>query len=352
MKKMFAMLLALVMTLSLVACGSKTPGNEPGSPDEEVVTISIANYDQPNSFTVACIEEFIKYAEEHSNGTLKFKTTYGAALCSMPEEYEYMKAGAVDMIAMIPPFCMSELPYIYAVNNTAGEQDVVDYTNFLWFENEETAAIVDKYCTAAGVVLLGSVDAGSTILCGNYESKSYADMTKGKMGCARDYDVYASLGLNPVNVDPTESYDNLQRGVCDSLAYTPSSYYMTNIYEVAPYCLNTNVYGNSNTYMMSLAKWNTLSENQQMVLRDAMATAQAFSVQGNKDSVENAKGVAKAWNELSAEEAATTCGLMEMANNTLLLQAADNLGTTQDMLTILKAKEAYTGIPQIPESYK
>lgn len=113
MKKLLAMLLALVMTLSLVACGSKNPGNDPGNPDEEVITISIANYDQPNSFTVACIEEFIKYAEEHSNGTLKFKTTYGAALCSMPEEYEYMKAGAVDMIAMIPPFCMSELPYIY-----------------------------------------------------------------------------------------------------------------------------------------------------------------------------------------------------------------------------------------------
>lgn len=349
MKKLFAFLLALVMALSLFACGKQ---DDPNGDTEKKVTISIANYDQTNSFTVQCIEAFMKYAEEASDGAIEFKTYFGATLCGMTEEYDYVKSGAVDMVAMLPPFCMSELPYVYAVNTVAGDEDVVKYTNWLWFENEDTAAVIDTYCTKAGVVLLGSVDAGTAALCTKYEAKSYSDMKNGSLGLARDYDVFQSLGLNPVNVDTTEAYDALSRGVCDSYSYPPSSYYANNIYEVAPYCLSLGVYGNSNTYMFNLDKWNSLSAEHQKILREAMAAAQSFSVQGNKTAVEQAKSVATGWYDLSAEEAALTTEMMETAVSTQLLAAADQLGTTEDMLKILAAKESYTGIQNIPDSYR
>ena len=367
MKKLAALLLALVLTLGLAACSSNKPVNSvsptpsntfggeqsqnPGAALDKV-TITIANYDQANSFTVQCIQKFMDYAQEASGGAIQFKTYFGATLCNMMEEYQYMKSGAVDMVAMLPPFCMSELPYVYAVNTPNGDEDVVKYTNWLWFENEETAAIIDKYCTAAGVVLLGTVDAGTSILCATYDAKGYDDMKHGSLGLARDYDVFQALGLNPVNVDTTEAYDSLSRGVCDSYSYTPSSYYSANIYEVAPYCLSLNGYGNSNTYMFNLDKWDSLSSEIQQILRDAMAAAQTFSIQANKDAVEQCKPVAAAWNELPEEESLMTIGMMESAVSAQLLASADKLGTTQDMLTILKAKEAYTGIKNIPDSYR
>lgn len=356
-KKPSALLLALALALGTAACGGDDPEGASGTPasggdNAEPVTITIANYDQTNSFTVQCLEAFIDYATEASGGSIQFQTHYGATLCGMSEEYDYVKSGAVDMVALLPPICMSELPYIYAVNNVSDDQDVVNYTNWLWFENEETAAIVDKYCTAAGVVLLGSLDAGSAVLCTKYEAQSYDDMKSGTLGLARDFDVFQALGLNPVNVDTTEAYDSLSRGVCDAYSYPPSSYYANKIYEVAPYCLNLGIYGNSNTYVFNLEKWNSLSAEQQQILRDALAAAQEFSIQGNIDSVEQAKSVASGWYDLSEEEALATAEMMETAVSTQLLAASDLLGTTEDMLTILEAKEEYTGIKNIPDSYR
>jgi len=371
MKKAISLLLALAMILSLCACaGGKAPAapaatKEPAAavepdtapdgdaaPADEPVVISIANYDATNSFTIACLNAFTEYAEKASGGSITFKTYYGATLCNMMEEYEYLKAGSVDMVATLPPFYMSTLPYIYAVNTTKGNTDTVPYCNWLWFENEETAAIVEKYTAQEGVLLLGSVNAGTGVYCSTYEIASHADMTSKKLGCARDFDVYAALGLNPVNVDPPDTYDSLSRGVCDAVAYTASSYVANKIYEVAPNACSQSVYGNSNTYLISRDKWNSLSENQQQILRDAMKAAQEFSVTGDDENMAAVQEVTTTWHELRAEEAKEMCSMMETAVSVQLLASAENLGTVEEMLTILRAKESYSGIANIPDSYK
>ena len=350
MSKFLTEVIAGTIAASVAICtmgvGSVLAGDAQTDP---TVTISLANYDTENSFTVRCIEKFIEYAEDASGGSIQFRTSYGGTLCSMAEEYEYLKSGSIDMVACLPPFYMAELPYLYAVNNTVGEQDVIDYINWLWFENEETAALVEKYTEQAGVVLLGSVDAGTTIIATTYEASSFDDM-KGShtLGGARDADVYISLGFNVATVDTTDAYDSLQRGVCDSYAYTPSSYYTNNIYEVAPYFVDTKIYGNSNTYLVSAMKWATLTENQQQIMRDAMKVAQKFSVETNTQAVIDAQGVSKENAVVSEEESTNLCQLMEMSTNTILLTYAENLGTTEDMMAFIKAKEEYTGITQTP----
>lgn len=96
------------------------------------------------------------------------------------------------------------------------------------------------------------------------------------------------LGANPVNVAANEVYSALQTGVCKGGENNPNIILSDSLYEVAPYVLLDNHTTTMDVICMNLDLWNSLSEEDQTIVREAMAAATEYDREIWDASVEEA----------------------------------------------------------------
>lgn len=369
MKRAIAVLLCLIAIFSLTACGS-TPA-QPATAESSVSSPAEAEKNEAPATEAAEYTEieltmatyysaggahdlvlaFKDYVEKNTDGKVKINLYDGGSLCSMMEEYQFVKDGSVDIAAVLPAVCTAQLPFIYVVQNVKSNEDIIEFADWLYFENAETAAIVEKYTAAEGVKLLGTVTVGSSCVCSTFEFETLEDLKGCKFGTGRDVDVFNGMGMNTVNVPPTEAYESLSRGVCDCLMYTISSINADGLVEVAPYCGAFKKYSSNNDYIMNRETWDKLNDATKQVFCDAMDIIQVKSCEIESEAASKLEASAKSFRWMSEEDSVALTEAMEQASHRNLLNAAKNIGDEayQDMMTIINAKAAYTGLNVIPE---
>ncbi len=111
MKKYLAMFLALVMMLSLAACGgnstdssasseSDEPAKEtaaaPEEPGSAEITLSMSCFDTAGSFNDLTANAFMDKVKEVSNGAISFQFYQNGTYCSLAEDYDFVCAGSLD----------------------------------------------------------------------------------------------------------------------------------------------------------------------------------------------------------------------------------------------------------------
>lgn len=282
MKKILALVLALAMTLSLVACGSKTEtapvdnnaATSAAAPAEDNSSAKVVKYSvtYPATGTQAdganALAELI---EECSDGRLKMEFYPSSQLGDKASTFEGLKAGtiemtecaATDLSAFNDMWSVFSLPYLWD-NGSQAVNTAMD---------EEVRAILEADAEANGFKIIAWTDIGSRSVLNEKHPVNTADDLKGlKLRCMEDAVLAASVNAMGAIATPmasSEIYAGLQQGTIDGLDHTPSVIAANSWYELCKDFTLTEHFTIPDPVFVSKAWFDTLSAEDQAAMIEA-----------------------------------------------------------------------------------
>ena len=305
MKKIIAMLLALVMMLSLVACGASSapaateapkadaPAAAPTeAPKAEVKPMQIDIASLYTDGTV-CDDACIKLTEL-LNASGLFKVTYynNSQLGSLYDQIESLLSGApiialgggsdwgdrvnVPLMGVVmTPFLYDELTDVYGVT-----------TAQYWLDMLVEAE-------ASGVKILNApIVSGSRYFMGHKEIMTPADYAGLKIRVPNSsayLNAFTAFGATPTPMAVSELYTALSQKLVDGLEFPYANAYSSQYYEVVKYSSDTPYVTTFDFFGLNLELWNSMTAEQQKAMEDALAEVCEYSFGIFKESEANGK---------------------------------------------------------------
>jgi len=291
--RILALLLALVLTLGLCACGqSAQPTTDPAqssgtetssgtgttdaAPTEETVTlsISICNFPIASAFGEAATY-MIEKMEEYSGGTLTGQVYTDNSLGDSQSQVDALVDGTIDIVIVGDSYWTPYVPELQSVE-----------LPFLFSSVEEARAVLASEAgdnlramfDGTGLKILNFWEVGMRNFTNNGKPVTCIEDLQGvRMRCLPvDIQVYAwtLFGANCFAIDGSELYSSLQTGVVDAEENPLEGVWSNKIYEVQENVTLTNHVYTPAACGMSQKTWDKLSENQQQALLKAAAEAQ------------------------------------------------------------------------------
>ena len=239
-KKLFALLLTLCMSLSLLtACGSDTPANstggEGGASSGETITWRLQSSYSLNSLQGDMATNLKNALETATNGRLQVELYEPGALCQTSDILTYLSQNAFDCAVIFGSTYSGLIP----------EADLACGIPFAWESSAEIYDVMENY----GLLDVIQEAYGELNLKyywnahePNYNvlAESLEDFHGKKIRALGVWgDFLAALGASPTNIAGTEVYQALQLGTIDGALYGWSSLSdSNNIREVAQYALS------------------------------------------------------------------------------------------------------------------
>ena len=314
MKKLFALLLALAMTLSLAACGGKKD-EAPASSDKpateapaEKKVLRLSTHLSIDHSTMQMAQKFKELLVEKSGGTLDVEFYTDGQLGSQTENCESLKAGTVDMTIIDtgtlanynPAAGILDMPYLFASKEQAIEAvsgDVgKDYMNMV----TETTGIHP--------ISLQAIAFRSTLL-KDKTINSLADFKGVKVRIPENPSIeacFSALGATPVAIPSGEAYTAVQTGVTNGLEGNMEYISQMKFYEVANVYNLTEHVMTFTAFCMSDSVYQSLTAEQQTAVDEAAAEAMDFFYDLYLDIEANAKQ-AMAFNEIDKAPLIAAC---------------------------------------------
>jgi len=286
MKKLLSAALVMMFVFGLAACASPAPAPTPAAPGEPAaaqdanVTLRLSEvhtgYGHP---AIVGHTEFARLANENSNGTLDVQVFSGGVLGSETEVMAQVQAGAIEMIRL-------PMPVITGID----ERFNALFLPGIWSSGDAMFAALDgevgpvfaEMIKDHGLYILAWHDAGARSIYNSVRPiVTPADLAGLRIRMQEAQlmiDLMAALGGVPVPMPPGEVYSAIQTGLVDGAENNWPSYVTSFAHhEVAPFFTDNEHSRVPEAVVISLDVWNSLSENQQNVLRQAAidgATAQ------------------------------------------------------------------------------
>lgn len=306
MKKVLALLLALVMVLALAACGksdksdtssgtpSDTPGETPSGStapgDSDDVTEKGPVYDNVKLMFATTYNEtetsgqaityFTNYITEKSNGAITFDIKWGGTVAGTGEELSFLQAGAFDMSLL----GQSQYSAVFPLLNFPGQTDesqekCVNYFKHIVYENEATAPLIQAQIESQGVKMLGFMANGCNAFAAKKDVSTLEELSKYKLGIGMNFTAFESLGFSVVAMMPWDSYDSLSKGVADATYMAMAPMIALKWHEVVPYFISANLYTAGNYFTISLERWNSFNADTQALFQEAMEATTEYTIQ-------------------------------------------------------------------------
>ena len=389
MKKLLALLLGIAMILALLAgCGSSTTtetsaaqpaaeeteaapaedtpaeaeqtGEAEQAGDEGVIacdpmTLNIGSGMGPNEVGSLMMEYLADQVEAISGGAITVNRYTGGTLYIVPEEFEAISSGIVDVGSFLPDFALSTCPYIYFPDRSdISHRDAIDTFNYIVNENEETSALIEEQMASANVKVMGCEPGGNITFVSTKPITSFEDARNTKFGEWSSADFYEALGFTIIATDQASLYDSLARGVYETTTMGFAPMMSAKLYEVAPNILLVNSYGVACYISVNLDKWNSMTPEQQAVLEAAVAATEEYSAQYYEDGDSTNLDILEdngCTVTLCSDEENHLFSVTEIyARCNTCRDTAENLGCTEGMETILNALGERFGLDLSPEA--
>ena len=275
MKKILCAILALVMVLPLVACG--TQSEPPADKQRETVetktmkiagTMSQAETDGEYMGT----KKFAELVEKYTNGTIKCVIYPSSQMGGQTEFSEGVMNGAIEACVLGPsyfgvidPFMyFLEMPYLF--NN-------LEHARALWETDNDALNTIKEHEEALGLIQVGTLYRSPRIWCNNVRSvKTVTDNAGIKMRVPESPISTAlckAMGANPVTVAWSECYTGLQSGLTDGVENAITELKNNNMHEVVKYSSETNHMLNAQGIMVSKAWFDKLTTDEQAAVMKA-----------------------------------------------------------------------------------
>lgn len=301
MKRLIALLLAVMMLASFAACGQSAPAEEPApAPAEEVapeaaeeageepaaaadpaVTLTAASAFTATQLPGIFWNYFKEQVEELSGGSITLDLYLGGTLCGPDEELAMLSNGSIDMMMAFTPANAFSIPCVASIYYTpASITDTQKVINHIAFEDEASSAVIQEAWAANNATLLPAYVVTSDIVFASRNPvESWADMYEGKFGCPMDAN-YSDMGYkNLVTVMDADWYESLRTGLCDSIQATAADIISSKIYEVAEYYIVCPANRVDHWMTINTDSLNKLTENQKDALYQACENLLAYTAE-------------------------------------------------------------------------
>lgn len=285
MKKLFALLLALTMTLSLAACGGSQDGGTAPSDNQsgtgasaEKTVLRLSTHLSIDHSAMQMAQKFKELLAEKSGGTLDVEFYTDGQLGGQTENCESLKAGTLDMTIIDtgtlanynPAAGILDMPYLFVSKDQAIEAVSGDIGKDYMEMVTETTGIRP--------ISLQAIAFRSTLL-KDKTINSLADFKGIKVRIPENPSIEASfsaLGATPVAIPSGEAYTAVQTGVTNGLEGNMEYISQMKFYEVANVYNLTEHVMTFTAFCMSDAVYHGLSADQQAAIDEAAAEAMGF----------------------------------------------------------------------------
>lgn len=272
MKKFLALILAGVMSLSLVACGSKDPANEGGNTGDETTTYKLivgSTVQDDSASGIALLDYFKPYVEEHSNGRITVEVQNNSVLGSDRELFEGLQMNTVQcsfgpmstLANFAPDYAVCDLPFLFSDKEDA-------YANL----DGEFGQKLAESLPAAGMRLLAYGENAFRNISNSKTPINTMEDLKGLkirvMESPINIATYTAMGANPTPMAFSELYTGLQQGTVDGQDNGVVLTYTSKLFEVQEYYTFTRHLYAANGMVFSEAFWQSLPEDLQAVVQE------------------------------------------------------------------------------------
>lgn len=281
MKKICAWLLALVMALSLAACGGNdgnggaTSGNT-SSGGAKVLRLS--THLSGDHSTMQMAEKFKEILKEKSGGSLDVEFYTDGQLGGQTENCESLKAGTVDMTIIDtgtlanynPKAGILDMPYLFASKDQA----------IAVVSGDVGQEFMDMVTESTGIrpISIQTIAFRNTLL-KDKAMDSLADFQGVKVRIPENPSIeacFSALGATPVAIPSGEAYTSVQTGVTDGLEGNCEYIAQQKFYEVANTCSLTEHVMTFTAFCVSDAVYQSLTAEQQTAVNESAVEAMEF----------------------------------------------------------------------------
>lgn len=292
MKKFLSLALALIMVLSLTACGGKQADSQPSEgsqtetpvDDGKVYTLKLSGTVNDDHLVTKTEKYFIERVEELSGGRLKIEHYPNNQLGDPRSMLEATTMGNNDIVECgLPQYAnftnqlkFFNLPFLWANRDAA-------YAFLATEKGEEIRKAVED---EVGVHILGFIDDGFFNFTCNGEKRTPADVKGFKIRCQESdvlLQIWTDLGASPLPMSFSEVYTALQQGAIDGQMNGYISNYNSGYYEVQDYIVKVALLFDVCPLSISVDSYYALPEDLQAVLDQAGEEMQQWSMDAARE---------------------------------------------------------------------
>lgn len=306
MKKFLALIMALVIVLSLVACGSSkteapatsaapaandAPATEANGEDYGTYNWTLAMTVAETTTNYKMVEYFANLVNEKSNGSITIDLYPGGQLANTTEQDEACVAGSIDMVTgmtsdltdFVKEMALFDMPNVF--------DDIDHMRRFL--ESDYAKVQINKYCEASGIHMLAFSDAGFRQLTTNKPTASVADLANQKIRTMTNkyHMAYWNSVASAVPMQFNELFMGLQQGTVDGQENPYMNIVGNNLQEVQKYIVETNHVGHIIVFFMNNDLYQSLPENTRALIDECAAEAAEFAKGVASESIEKDKQI-------------------------------------------------------------
>lgn len=280
LSKLHLALLAVVLLVVLVACGSGDNDSKStndsddttssGNSSGDAVTLSYGHYFSEDDIHGREAIHFKELVEEKSDGNIQIDIFPNEQLVKGSDGFQATANGTVDMYLSISSYISGQVPLVDVHNFPFPHLDYDDRK--LAEFTEKADPIYEEQMLQNNVKNLGMISTvGATSF---YLTKPAYTMEDLKGMNIRGAGGLSDEGMGLIGISPTfmaaaEQYMALQTGTVDGVMTAYTSYDSMNLHEVAPFWLRANIIKTPYFLLMNNDKWESLTEEQQEILIDA-----------------------------------------------------------------------------------
>ncbi len=337
MKKLAALALVPLVSISLAAC-SGAPASSPGQePEKETYSLRLATHYEVTHPGYAALERIVDALDEESNGRLDVTLYPASQLGDYTQTYQDLTKGAVDL-ALIPipsemdkKLEMNFIPFMVTSYDKMGQSFGKDSAFF----KEYTEVHANLGVKLLGIYVEGFVGMGFKTLPENYGDALAAKNLKVRAPAIQSNAWAAEdMGFSVMTIPYADSYTALQTGVVDGwIGGTPQLNY-SGFKDVIKYFVSYNVFPENIGFFASQETFDSLPADLQAVVDEVFMAEATLSYQTAEEADEAALAALREYGietiTLTEEEMQ---GYVENAQRLTWPRLAANIGQeTLDML--------------------
>ena len=241
MKKIIAIILALLMLGTLVfGCSPKTPAAPSGdAADDTVYEVTFSSQNAESSIhSQNAIELWGNKIEEATGGRVKFVYYWSSSISGIPELLDNLESGTVDAAWAATGSYAGRLTALIGasapgrgIRSTAAGAEAV----WNWLHEEECQKELGS------LVLAAAYPNGDVVINNKVKEIQTAQDFQGLRLRATNsawQAVFEELGIVPMSFGMNDTYENLEKSVCDGLVQDFDFLSWSRIYEVSPYSMD------------------------------------------------------------------------------------------------------------------
>lgn len=280
--KWFIAVLVLVLVSMLTACGQPEPPKkaEPAKQAEppKVYEMKLGSKMVEGHLESIAIKQFIKTAEERSNGRLKIVPYFGETLGSDKAQMENVMTGLQDFYVesytflqqYVPDFRVHSLPYLFKNNE--------EYRKFLLgpIQKEMEKQLLDKTGLRVVTEARNWLRGPYRVVIARKPIQSLADVKGLKIrqpDATTLVKTWSALGANVSIIPYSETYLAIQQGMVDAVTLPIGNLYSDKFCEIIKHVTITHEYPQQVCILMNDKKYQSLPDDLKKILIDAINEA-------------------------------------------------------------------------------